>query len=787
MDIRNTPDLSSMYPNDLLSGLIQPREDWFRVADILGLIPELLSAFDRIGRPLAGADQLRQWLEEGGDEGLTARLEASHRGISGLITESPIHAMLLNLSSERNSPKRLELVALVLSLAEEWRAEFSGTDTFGYHDRVDGACRALRLLSEEGLDRVPDFRQDVEKFSETFRRRVDGLSSRVLAEGQIRYLKELERFFRYFLGEGPVVERALRGPRHVDEELTKGRWLREATSRDSEFDGHQEPKFFVDAVSKQALERQRLDGNAPDELLKSTVIVDPEESLAVKRGASSRHSIRRTGIKRVGLRRANRVLPGRWESLNEQDLRAFLQWIASDGNVLFLEKLLLLLILITGRSAQSIYDCRVVQNRVQLPDKIDPQAVYIILEEKAWASGVLKPASRRKKRNVWEPHLTTVSEVFIAPIPTQIWMQLFDPVWDAARQAKKRSVRLFGSHLNTRVPRFEKLLEESRECLMALRHAHGARLTLKRLESALFASLAVQFADTVEASLVTGSQPPFGQTAALYYQASPLSKLVDGYRQVVSAWDAFLPHLFSERGGAQERDDTPVGTPYVARESSIVNATTALRDELERLRGRGEPEAIREFHNLYTAYTHWMLLWSTGFRAVHDPVGRPQEINRRRGFVFIADKTGDGNAHHRAVPAPDRLLEQLALYERHCEAVRSRTYLMGAGANPHAFFLYLDEKLSIQPATPALLSSELERFFALPINVSRHSLRSFLRKHSVPGGLVNAFMGHWGIGAEPWARYSTLDPEFFRASVAPVLESLIDSLGFEVVYGIDGK
>lgn len=787
MDIRTSSSLASSQPECILSALIQPREDWYGLPDILGLIPELLPAFDRIGLSLAGADQLSQWLKSGGGEELHTKLGANHRGISGLITEFPIHAMLFKRSSKRNSPKRLELIALVLSLAEEWRAEFSGSDTFGYHERVDGACRALRLLSEEGLDRVPDFKCDVEKFSETFQLRLDGLSSRVLAESQIRYLKELERFFRYFLGEGPVVNRAPRGSRQFDEELTKGHWLQEATRPDSEFDGESEPKFFVDAVSHQALERQRLDGNAPDELLSSKVIVDPRETLAVNRGASGRHSIRKTGIKRAGLRRANRVLPGRWESLNEQDLRIFFQWIASDRDALFPEKLLLLLILITGRSAQSIYDCRVVQNRAQLPDKIDPQAVYIIQEEEAWASGVLKPASRRKKRNVWEPHLTTVSEVFIAPIPTQIWMQLFDPVWDATRQAKKRSVRLFGSHLNTFVPRFEKLLEESRESLMSLRHAHGARLTVKRLESALFTSLAVLFADTVEASLITGSQPPFGQTAALYYQASPRSKLVEGYRQAVSAWDAFLPDVFSERGGAQERDDTLVGTPYVARESSIANATTALRDELQRLRGRGEPEAIRAFHNLYTAYTHWMLLWSTGFRAVHDPVGRPHEINRRRGFVFIADKTGDGNAHHRAVPAPDRLLEQLAFYERHCEAVRTRTYLTGAGANPHAFFLYLDEQLSIQPATPALLSSELERFFALPINVSRHSLRSFLRKHSVSGGLVNAFMGHWAIGAEPWARYSTLDPVFFRASVAPVLEAFIDSLGFEVVYGIDAK
>lgn len=780
--------LSNTNPIDLLTAIVQPRDDWFGIEVIVTLIPDLLEAFETVGRPLDGAEQLQRGLEAGGYKKLTEETTQNSRGISGLISEFPINAMLFRLASQTNSPKRLELTALVLALAEEWRSDISEAEFPVYKDRIQGACRALRLLSEEGVRWIPRYKFDVEQFSEVFQSSVETLSPRRLGESQVRYLKDLERFFRYFLGDFANIERGSRGPRKPIVDLTEGRWVEKEADQDSEFHHTSDPTVFVSGVSEDAFEPHKLAGNAPAELINSTVLLNTRRRVAIDAGESTRNAIRKTGVKRAGLRRVNRVLPGRWESLNDYDLVAFLQWADANHREYPLETLLLLLVLITGRSAQAVFDARVVAKHEQLPEKIDAQSLYLIADTRAWACGILQPESRRKKRHFWEEQLSPVSDVFIVAIPGRLWQKIAEFVWAAEMRANKRSVRLFGQNRGFVIPGFSKLLAQSKECLKAVRQSSGARVTLKRLESQLFASLAEKTSDTVEASIVTGSQPPFGQSAALYYQSSPVSSLVENYQQVVESWsNVLVPAWLRGRETDLELEETFLGSPFVVRENSMRAAAAALRRQLAFLRQQKSPDAVRAFHNLYTAYTQWMLLWATGFRAVHDPVGRPYEINRRRGLVFIADKTGDGNAHHRAVPSPTQLIDQLNAYDEHVQTIRSRTYLTNTGSNPDASFYYLDESLQIHPATPGQLTNELERFFPLPLNVSRHTLRSFLRRQSVPGGLVNAFMGHWGIGTEPWSRYSSLDPMLFATSLTPLLTQLLDEIGFEVVGGINGR
>lgn len=782
------PSLSDLEPARLLAAIVQPRDDWFGLEDIAQRIPELLEAFETVGRPLNGAAQLQQWLEKGGHTELAKEARRDGRGISGLISEFPINAMLSRLASRTNSTKRLEIVALVLALAEEWRSDISETEIAVYEDRVQGACRALRLMSEESVSWIPRYKFDIEQFSRIFQRSVEALSSQKRGESQVRYLKELERFFRYFLGDFTLVERASRGTRSPTVDLTKGSWVKKESDEDSELHDNSDPKVFVSGVSDDTFDSHKLAGNAPEELIDSILLVDSRRKISVQAGESTRSAVRKARTERAGLRRMNRVLPGRWGSLNEFDIVAFLQWANANQIEYALEISLLILVLLTGRPPRAVFDCRVVAKREQLPEMIDAQSLYLIGGDRAWACGILKPESRRKKRNSWEAQLSPVSDVFVAPIPLRAWRIISEFVTSAEMRSKKRSVRLFGADGFRIVPGFERLLERSRECLKSIRQTRGARITLKRLESQLFASLVEKFSDTVDASLITGSQPPFGQSAALYYQASSHSLMSERYRQVVDDWCAVLaPPVLPMQESDLDLDDTFLGTPFVVRQESMTAATTALRRHLVHLRQQKSPDAIRAFHNLYTAYTQWMLLWATGFRAVHDPVGRPYEINRSRGLVFIADKTGDGYAHHRAVPAPRQLIDQLDAYDGHIEVIRSRTYLTDAGSNPDAAFYYLDENLQVQPATPGHLENELKRFFSLPLNVSRHTLRSFLRRQSVPGGLVNAFLGHWGIGTEPWSRYSSLDPLFFTTSLTPLLTQLLDELGFEAVGGIGAR
>lgn len=786
--VTNSFTLSAANPYALLVELVQPRDDWFGLQVISSFILDLLPAFDSIERPITGAVAFKEWIRSGAIEELIEAALPKRRGVSGLITEFPINAMLFKLASGSNSLKRLELVALVLSVAAEWRAEMSGSECVSYQNRIQEACRAIRLLSDTAIDWIPACELSVERFSRAFHWKLGGLTELKFGESEVRYLQELGRFFRYFLGEGRVVERA--SGRNSETHLSHftGTWHLPMVDEDSEFDRTVEPLVFSSGVSPGEVQQHNLDGNAPAELVSSTLVLDPRNAVAISSGESPKNSIRKSSVKRAGLRRVNRVLPGRWESLNHSELRELFNCLEEAREAYAFETVLILLMLMTGRSAEAVYDCRVVASREQLPDRIeDPNKVYVIPEDHAWACGVLQPEFRRKKRQIWEAHLTPNKNIFLAQFPDRIWILISDIMLSMATRAKKRSVRLFGTNEQLLVPRFEWIFSQSKDLLKVLRRQTGARVTLRRIQSQLFVELAEEASDTVDASMITGAQPPFGQTAALYYQATPGVVLAERYQNVVRSWASLLEDSVSTRRGPELQPDGLLrGSSFVVQKHSLRTATGLIRDQLTIFRKNPLSESVRLFHNLFTAYCQWMLLWGSGFRAVHDPIAKPFEVNERRGLIFIADKTADGNAHHRAVPAPATLIKQLNCYKDHCDSLRGRTFLQNSGVNPQAQFYYIDEKFQLQPATPRILARELERVFPLPLNVSRHTLRSYLRAHSVSGGLVNAFMGHWGIGTEPWSRYSSLDPVLFSEELTPLLSSLLIELGFEKVEGING-
>jgi hypothetical protein len=62
-------------------------------------------------------------------------------------------------------------------------------------------------------------------------------------------------------------------------------------------------------------------------------------------------------------------------------------------------------------------------------------------------------------------------------------------------------------------------------------------------------------------------------------------------------------------------------------------------------------------------------------------------------------------------------------------------------------------------------------------------MRTRLRELGVDGGAVDAWMGHGGIGREPYARHSAISPAALRDMVTPALERIWEELGWEVLPG----
>lgn len=783
-----TLKFNSGNPETLLIELVQPRLDWFAMDRIANLLPRLVNAFDQISQPIEGAKAFLEWLESGAVETKHTELAPHRQGIRGLVGEYPQHAGLRALAeSEECSEKRLQVVAYVINTASAWRQELVPSEKPFFEKRVEGAWRALRLLSESALARVPKCVEDVERFERHFARVNEHLDQRQFEEQDVRYLDELQRFFKFYLGEGRFITYQPDKQKTARREIKKtGEWKVLASDVDSEVESVQESLVHITLPqdSERARKEHHMAGNAPEELMSESVLISEREaSLKTERGEKTSTALRKQQPRRAAYRRANSFLPGRWESLNEYErglvLKALFENKLGSENT----RLHILLVLLTGRPLESISKTLVVQNRYQLPKTFtDPERIYLIRNDQAWASAVPEPSERRKLEAEWASHMEVTENQFIAPVPDAYWQILGSRVESAAKRVQKKSSIFFPKNTST-----ESVAEEFAIEIKKLNKSTGSRITLKRIQTCVFEGLIHQTTDTVGASLVTGRKLPTGQSANLYYHTQAVETLAADYVDVVNAWLVNLGLSSPSMAPANLDFGLPrVGSPFCVRLEVMRDVVTRLRAQIAEYRKTAQSRSsIRKFHNLYTAYAILQVMWSTGFRAVRDPIAYPYEFNERRGFVIIADKVDDNLGHSRLVYLPELVIDQLRRYEKHRQHMKLRLNEVGVEASIETFFAFLDAKLQSEFATPKRLADEIQWTFPWPLNVSRHTLRGFLRDQGIPGYLVDVFMGHWGVGTEPLAKYSSLDLFDMKSRIVPATAAFLGELGFGVEAGLD--
>ncbi len=772
--------LMSESPEKLLQDIVQPREDWLDMATIADWLPDLLDAFSKLAIPVPGDESLIEWLGSVAAERQFNEKKLSERGVKGLKTEHPQHAGLRELARRKTGGARLRITALVVAVSDQWRRELMPPDHEMYSLRLEGAWRALRLLTDIGIQQVPAISGSIRQFSATFENDNETLDGRIVVEKDIRYLIELQRFFKFFLGDGRIQNRHRRPPNDDQEWPLAGDWQMLETDSEAEVDQSNRARIHITLPAEVRSTEHFLEGNAPEELAHDSVLLDTGELAKPEFGERTGSLIRKGQPQRAAYRRMNALLPGRWGSPNEYELKCLLseRWeISSD-------RLFLYLLLLTGRPSEEVLATRVVKTRDQLPKEIqNPNNLYVILDERSWVGGTLKPENRRKIKREWRRYFDNSSKQLTLRIPEQFWQVIQAPLRHAARRVTSNSAAVF-----SRSDSPDTIADRIKRRLKDLNRSTGSQLTIKRIQNLLFDSLIRRSTDLVEASLITGKHPPFGQSAAVYYHTRAADQLAEYYGQVVAIWaNVLAPMTGPDQLAFSNLSLSRVGSPFSIRADVMQTVVAGLQEQLNEYRKViHQPSHLWRFHNLYTAYVNLMLLWATGYRAVRDPIADPTELNRRRGFLVISDKEGDGMGHSRVVYLSDRMIQQLNCYEAHRLALSQRLQMVGRETNLNTFFWYLTNDYEFIRATPKKLTSEISWIFPWPLNVSRHTLRGYLRDHDIPGDLVDVFMGHWGIGTEPWARHSALDPYAFKDAIEPVISKFLESLGFNVLRGING-
>ncbi|WP_311945426.1 hypothetical protein [Halomonas piscis] len=320
----------------------------------------------------------------------------------------------------------------------------------------------------------------------------------------------------------------------------------------------------------------------------------------------------------------------------------------------------------------------------------------------------------------------------------------------------------------------------------------GARLTEKRLSLHLFNALNTGNADLAGACLIAARMPTFGQLSPLYYYAPSVADLTRQYTAAIRRFDRPLA-VALDLGTAVTTakaltPDTDNGNGYVGSQmvprTNYVDdiVTQLLRQQHAAKNRRGRFDSWVRFHNFYTAYTVAMLMFCTGYRSIRDPLPRLSHINLSRGVIVVADKTNDHQSHARFIPLPPVMIDQFHRYLKHRHAVlsRLRLYLNHDWDTP---FLLLDVYGNPQPVTPARLEHHLQWPHSPPLNINRHYLHTQFKERGCSAEEVDAFMGHWDMGQEPWAKHSTFCPRAYRHSITSQVEDMMLEQGWTVIEG----
>lgn len=537
--------------------------------------------------------------------------------------------------------------------------------------------------------------------------------------------------------------------------------------------------------------------------------------------------------------KANQLLKTQWSQANAWEIAALLQlcnrihngerFYAELNNVAHELPALIMIMLWTGATLkEAVTGFRWVHN--DEPRRV--RVSYVDAEQIEDCYLLIKPHTvGRKKKPIGE------TESFLHPrheffrVPDLIGLKKY-----IQRAFLEKKITENGSY-----KLFKHQTETYRVMLSYLLRHHlpsGHRLNEHKISMYLFNRMITETSgDIADAILMTGRYHPLGQTL-LHYTSPSVERLQELYKKTIdniykdleaegyqklpetdepSVVDCLVKEQVSsetdtlvqlglfdgvpepgnqdlEASGSNNPEPYPViGSDFLPTQAAVQAMIKTLRSKIEGsiksiiLLDQETLSAIRDYHNAYSLYTLSMLGYATGYRAVKDPFLELEEIDPDTGLAVISDKDGPELYNARLVWVPEVVRQQLSHYRDHVnrlmpilEQVDLQQASFGAKQHMPLIFL-LEPPFHWVQARPKTLQPLLQDLLPLPINVNRRFLRTNLREKGCPAEVVDAFMGHWGRGQEPWGKHSSMSAYDLIEVLKPYIERLLNALGYQAL------
>lgn len=307
------------------------------------------------------------------------------------------------------------------------------------------------------------------------------------------------------------------------------------------------------------------------------------------------------------------------------------------------------------------------------------------------------------------------------------------------------------------------------------------RLTETKLNRFMFNRLLQECdGDICAASMLAGEEHPLARVR-LFYSVVPVKELQQKY---INATVELVKFLYATAGKQHSFVQPPAiddGARHVgSRLCPTLDTVKRAIVELKRaIQISAKSDDIIDHHNLYTLFTVWHFAFATACRAIETPYLPLSEIDMITGVSLLSDKDDGSGYKSRLIWIPPTIIAQMQLYEMHQCELFSQFSDLAAKDNPSAFFLEHGRGDRLQPAMvrPKSMQPVMEKFLSYPANFHRRFMRTELLARGCASEVVDAWMGHWHMGEEPWALHSSFSFQAYRNELERHLVPLLDEIG----------
>jgi hypothetical protein len=348
--------------------------------------------------------------------------------------------------------------------------------------------------------------------------------------------------------------------------------------------------------------------------------------------------------------------------------------------------------------------------------------------------------------------------------------------------------------------------------LASVNRRHATRLTLNRISDYVFEMISRRDgADLTVAMFITGKEHFLGRNPS-YYTSLSVENLRKIFKEVCTEIKdrhiSETPRVDIRRTDSSvAKESLPktscnIGSPFRPTRNTVGNLINELKEKLEDANKveNGVLKLMR-FHNSMTRYTAFMIAFGTGFRAIRDPFLSAAEVDWRSGFAVLADKDNEDGYNSRLIWLPPVCLEQLKLFREHQQNALYRFNILIPNLyskldrprrdvpGRHMYFTNAVPNAGLEKDEYIAVNIRLKNLnrkldYDLPFNASRHYLRSNLLERDCPVEVINALLGHFERGEEPWGSYSGLSPLVYRDVLMDKLIPLLKEDGWKAMPGL---